>query len=232
MTTANEAAERNGERESLQEYTDSRGLALRVDADAGVLVGVKLLGLASRNGRQYREGALERAVPLYEAARVNVNHPKGIPPAPRDYQDRIGSIRGVEFRPGEGLFGNLHFNPRHALAEQLAWDAAHQPRNVGFSHNVEARVVRSAAGLVVEEIVRVVSVDLVADPATTEGLFEQADPGAEARVLVEEILPRLAELERRLEGFAAPRSRQQWSATDERVASPAEFARALKGRGR
>ena len=161
--------------EDLQEYADSRGVNLRVDRAAGVLAGVKLIGLTSRNGREYRESALEQAVPLYEEARVNVNHPKEGPLAPRDYQDRIGTIRGVEFRAGEGLFGNLYFNPRHALAEQLVWDAEHNPRNVGFSHNVQARVTRTEDGLVVEEITRVQSVDLVADPATTEGLFEQAD---------------------------------------------------------
>ena len=43
---------------------------------------------------------------------------------------------------GEGLFADFHFNPKHALAEQLLWDAEHAPENVGFSHNVEARTAR------------------------------------------------------------------------------------------
>ncbi|MBX3425814.1 MAG: hypothetical protein KF688_09050 [Pirellulales bacterium] len=158
----------------LQEFVDSRGLALRVDRDAGVLRGVKLIGLESRNGRRYRPQALERAAALYEGAKVNVNHPKDGPLAPRDYRDRLGVIREVEFRPDEGLFGTLQFNPKHALAEQLAWDAVHNPRNVGFSHNVLARVVRDGDAAIVDEITRVQSVDLVADPAATEGLFEQA----------------------------------------------------------
>ncbi|MAT73056.1 MAG: hypothetical protein CMJ58_26530 [Planctomycetaceae bacterium] len=159
--------------EIVQEFVDSRGVALRVDRDAGVLRGVKLIGLESRNGRRYRPDALAQAAALYEAAKVNVNHPKGGPLTPRDYQDRLGVIRNVEFRTAEGLFGDLHFNPKHALAEQLAWDAEHNPRNVGFSHNVLARLSREGDASVVEEITRVQSVDLVADPATTEGLFEQ-----------------------------------------------------------
>ncbi len=109
---------------------------------------------------------------LYEAAKVNVNHPKGHPSAPRDYQDRIGVIRSVEVRAGEGLFGDLHYNPKHVLAEQLAWDAEHAPENVGFSHNVRARTTRRGDAVIVEEILAVNSVDLVADPATTSGLFE------------------------------------------------------------
>ena len=103
--------------ETLLEFCDSRGVPVRVDRAAGVIRGVKILGLHSRNGREYLPEALSRAAALYEGAKVNVNHPKGGPIAPRDYQDRIGVVRGVEARPGEGLFGDLHFNPKHALAE-------------------------------------------------------------------------------------------------------------------
>ena len=158
--------------ETLQEYVDSRGLTVRVDAAAGVIRGVKILGLESRNGRTYLPEALTRAIPLYEGAKVNVNHPRGGPWDSRDYRDRLGVIRNVALRPGAGLFGDLRFNPKHALAEQLAWDAEHAPENVGFSHNVEARTARRGERLVVEAITRVQSVDLVADPATTRGLFE------------------------------------------------------------
>ena len=50
------------------------------------------------------------------------------------------------------------------------------PENVGFSHNVEAKTSRRADRVVVEAITRVQSVDLVADPATTRGLFESDLP--------------------------------------------------------
>lgn len=168
--------------EMLQELVDSRGVSVRVDPRQGVIRGVKILGLESRNGRSYRPEALSQAAPLYEGAKVNVNHPKGTPNAPRDYQDRIGVIRNVAVRP-EGLFGDFQFNPKHALAEQLVWDAEHAPENVGFSHNVEARTGRNGDRVVVEAILRVQSVDLVADPATTRGLFESVANPAEAAVL-------------------------------------------------
>ena len=161
--------------EMLQEFCDSRGVAIGVDRPSGVICGVKVLGFESRNGRTYLPEALAQAVQLYEDAKVNVNHPKGNPAGPRDYQDRIGAIRNVAVRPGEGLFADFHFNPKHALAEQLAWDAEHSPENVGFSHNVEARTARRGDRVVVEAITRVQSVDLVADPATTRGLFESAE---------------------------------------------------------
>ncbi len=112
-------------------------------------------------------------------ARVNVNHPKSHPLASRDYQDRLGLVRNIALRPGAGLFGDFHFNPKHALAEQLLWDAQHAPENVGFSHNVQGRTVRQGDQTVVEAILKVHSVDLVADPATTSGLFEAARPERE-----------------------------------------------------
>ncbi len=162
--------------ETLHEFVAARGETLRVDRQAGTIRGVKILGTVSRNHRTYPDDTLRRAAALYENTRVNVNHPKGSPLQPRDYQDRIGVIRNVVVREGVGLFADFHFNPKHTLAEQLLWDAEHAPENVGFSHNVQARTRRVDEQIVVEEITRVQSVDLVADPATTRGLFEsQAD---------------------------------------------------------
>ena len=194
--------------ETIQEFFDSRGVAMRVDRPSGVIRGVKILGLESRNGRVYTPQALTGSLSLYEGAKVNVNHPKGHPQAPRDYQDRIGVIRGVVFRENEGLFGDLHYNPAHALAEQLAWDAEHAQENVGFSHNVQARTSQQGQRLVVEAITRVQSVDLVADPATTRGLFEAeagtietAGPATEllADLTVEQLRRRRADLVQSIE---------------------------------
>jgi hypothetical protein len=160
--------------ETLQEFVDSRGVRMRLDRQNAVIRGVKILGVASRNGRSYLPEALAEAAALYEEAKVNVNHPKGNPLGARDYQDRIGVLRNVTARAEEGLFADFHFNPKHALAEQLIWDAEHTPENVGFSHNVQARTARRGDRVVVEAITKVQSVDLVADPATTRGLFESA----------------------------------------------------------
>ncbi|HVU87342.1 MAG TPA: hypothetical protein VHD36_08470 [Pirellulales bacterium] len=162
--------------EPLQEFISSRGVTLRVDREAGIIRGVKILGTESQNGRTYLPEALAAAASLYEGAKVNVNHPKSSPGSPRDYQDRIGAIHGVTVRTTEGLFADLHFNPAHALAGQLAWDAEHAPENVGFSHNVLAKTARRNGRVVVESITKVQSVDLVADPATTRGLFESTFP--------------------------------------------------------
>lgn len=161
--------------EPLIEYASSRGMSPRVDRRNGRIFGVKVLGLESRNGRTYRPEAIAAAAPLYENVKVNVNHPKTPPHEARDYQDRLGCLRNVR-ATADGLFGDLYFNPHHPLADQLAWDAEHAPENVGLSHNVQARTRRQGNQVVVESIECVTSVDLVADPATTLGLYESAAP--------------------------------------------------------
>ncbi len=191
--------------ETLCEFADSRGVAVRVDRPAGILRGVKILGLESRNGRTYLPEALAQAAALYEGAKVNVNHPKGGPHAPRDYQDRIGVIRNVAAR-ADGLFADFHYNPKHALAEQLLWDAEHAPENVGFSHHVEARTARAGDRVTVEAILRVQSVDLVADPATTRGLFEAEAASRDQGAEIERLRVRLAQAHRPPHPTPVPRT--------------------------
>lgn len=203
-----EAAPNEPTTELVQEYVDSGGQSLRTDPSGGVLRGVKLLGLRSRNGRRYAETALRQAIGLYEGSKVNVNHPARDPLAPRDHRDRLGVVRNARLKAGSGLFGDLHYNPKHPLAEQLAWDAEHAPQNVGLSHNVLARTRRDGGETVVEAITRVQSVDLVADPATTAGLFEaESAPAAVAPELpLQEENQRLREELRQLQ---EQQSRQQ-----------------------
>ncbi len=177
--------------EIYQEYSDSSP-SIGVAAEDGLLRGVKILGLTSRNGRRYPADVLQKAASLYEGAKVNVNHAQpDNPTCPRDYRDRIGSITNIVYRENTGLFADFHFNPNHPQAKQLLWDAEHAPSNVGFSHCVEAIVHKESEQIVVDDIVRVISVDLVADPATTSGLFEsqeneEAKNPDETRVFVPE----------------------------------------------
>lgn len=207
--------------EKLEEYCDWQARGARVDRETGVIRGVKILGFSSRNGREYLPEALAAAIPLYEGAKVHVNHPAGR--AARDYRDRIGSVRGVTLRPGEGLFADFHFNPKHALAEQLVWDAEHAPDRVGFSHNVEGRTSRRGETVVVEAITRVESVDLVADPATTRGLFEDAAGGRAWDALT------LDELERHRPDLLAEVTRQR-SEEVEKLRAEVEELRAAEAR--
>lgn len=140
-----------------------------IDREAGIVRGVKLLGMTSRNGRIYTASAVDSAAPLYEGAKVNFDHAK--PGDGRRYSERFGVVKNVRREP-DGLRGDIHFNPKNALAEQFVWDAEHATANAGMSHVVDARVTKRDGKSYVEQIKRVISVDVVADPATTNGLFE------------------------------------------------------------
>ncbi len=183
----------------LQEYADNRGVQLRVDRERGIIPGVKLLGAVSRKGRQYPKEVMARALPLYEGMRVNIDHVD--PGQRRSLRDRIGLVKNVTLKE-DGLYGDFHFNPKHALAEQVAWDAENAPQNLGFSHDTRGASRNQGGRMVVESIDQVLSVDLVANPATTTGLFEDdaesgepstqdSVPSTQNSVLSTQLLPAL-----------------------------------------
>lgn len=165
-----------GQEVQLLEYASSRGLSLRVDRERGLISGVKILGLESQNGRSYKPQALADAAKLYEGRPVNIDHVEG---RRRSYRDRIGRLANIQLRE-DGLYGDLLVNPKHPLTEQLLWDAENAPENVGLSHDAQGRTVTRGGRVIVESIQSVRSVDLVAEPATTKGLFESRDGGGTA----------------------------------------------------
>jgi len=103
---------------------------------------------------------------------VFVNH--SLDNSPRDYRDHIADVRNV-VASSEGLHGDLHLKQAHPLYEQILEDAESKRQSVGMSHAVMGHSTREGKTVIVEEITAVESVDLVANPATTNSLFEQAD---------------------------------------------------------
>ncbi len=158
--------------ENLQEFVNSRGVGVRVDREQGVIRGVKLLGLQSTNGRRYLPTALAAAAGLYEGAKVNVNHPKGHPLG----RTRLSRPTGIDPQRqrsrGRVLVRRSALQPQARAGRPIGLGRRTLAENVGFSHNVEARTGRQNGQTVVEAILKVQSVDLVADPATTRGLYE------------------------------------------------------------
>jgi len=149
--------------------------SLRIDPTSGVLRDVKVLGRRSRNGRCYTSTPLRAALPFYEGIRVNINHrPRGATDE-SPLGDRFGVLRRVRLL-ADGIFADLHYLTRHPLAEMIVEAARRMPEALGLSHNAEGRAVVRDGVEIIEEITRVVSVDLVSDPATTRGLFESIAP--------------------------------------------------------
>lgn len=141
-----------------------------IDREHGIIRGVRILGLKSRNGRTYLREAVVAAIPLYEGARVYLNHQdKG----ERRIQERWGKLENVrEADDGSGLIADLRYLKEHVCTAQIL-EAAETFRDIGLSHDSLGRSRPGANGeRVVYEIVEVKSVDLVEKPATTQHLWE------------------------------------------------------------
>jgi hypothetical protein len=145
-----------------------------VERPTGYVRNVALLGPESRNGYRYAASAMERAAPLYEGRPLFIDHPDQTP-TQRKLRDYAGQVVQPRLEANK-LRGDLRL-----LGPNAEWlfdliEAA--PRDVGLSHVVMGR--RSADGLLVEQIDRVVSVDIVAFPATTQSFKEQVADGCSA----------------------------------------------------
>ena len=142
----------------------------RVDREAGLIEGVRILGPDSKNGRKYSPRAMAEAARLYEGAPVNVDHP-ATERKDRPLAEAFGWIRNVR-QEHDGVYGDLHYLRSHPQAELVAEAAERNPNRIGLSHHAEGTVRMDGQRVIVETVERVHSVDLVQTPATNAGLFE------------------------------------------------------------
>lgn len=170
----------------LQESVSAKPSRVRVTRDdsgrlsALVLEGVKFLGTHSVNTNadgtknEYPTATRKAALPLYEGASVYLNHRAPGSKAERGYQEKLGRLREVRAEES-GSYGSLHVNPRHPLAEQIAWDAENAPDSLGLSHDANGTGRAQGRSRLIEAITKVNSVDLVSAGATTCSLFESRE---------------------------------------------------------
>jgi hypothetical protein len=151
--------------------------ACSLDRLDSVLRGVKVLGLESVNRRRYTPESAQAAVGMYEGRAVNIDHPDGDPGASRRLVDRFGKLENVQ-AGADGLRADLRYNPHHTMAATVEWFGENMPEMLGLSHNAVGQGHDEDGVFVVERIVSVRSVDLVADPASTHGLYESRRPGS------------------------------------------------------
>lgn len=147
--------------------------------EAGLVKGVKLLGLTSRNRRNYdTPGVRSGAKDLLEGALVYIDHPEPEKAdKPRSYRDKFGVVENVRYRSGHGHFGDIRFNPEHVCAKQFAWDVSNSPKSLGMSINARFKPGKTKGNVQdVESLEEVRSVDVVTKPATTRGIFEHETP--------------------------------------------------------
>lgn len=151
----------------------------RIDRDAGVIVGVKVLGLKSANNggkRRYLQEAADRAIPRYEGSKVFIDHilldnKQASNSKIRKTGERWGLLKNVA-PDGDGLSGDLHYLKSHPLTEQIL-EAIDRFGDAGLSHDVGGKVRKEGNEEIVYDIAEVYSVDFVQQPATNRNLFEE-----------------------------------------------------------
>ena len=142
--------------------------ANRIDRNAGVIRGVLLCGTRSKNGRRYDVKAFKPA--LYEGKGVYLNHEHDR--VDRDLAAKLGWIANVTIGKDGLPRGDMHVLKSHPAANQVFELAERNPTALGLSHVASAKTNWRGGEEVVESIASVLSVDLVAEPATVKGLFE------------------------------------------------------------
>jgi len=142
-------------------------------SSGNVVRNVKVLGVRSKNNREYPLEVMERALPMYDGVGVYLDHPSH--DRPRSVKDVFGKIVNPRMTR-DGIIGDLVYNADHEYAPAFQWFTNNQPESVGLSHEAIAKTKMDyKTGIeVVEQIVELDAVSLVANPATNpKGLFEQ-----------------------------------------------------------
>ena len=135
---------------------------------------VSLLGEVSKNGYTYAKRAMREAVSLYEGVQAFINHPnqEELKLNRRDVRNLAGKFVNARFDESstkvKGDFVGLP-NENGKLFVDIA---ENMPKIAGTSQNASGRFAVVNGRKVVESITKVYSVDLVANPATNNGVFE------------------------------------------------------------
>jgi len=168
----------------LREYTSAAGTGCRILREASTVSGLKILGTSSANGRDYPLKTLRESVRLYEGVPVYFDHLEC--GQQRRYGDRFGNMTNVR-ATNDGLYGDLVYNPKHPLAEQVLHDIEAGTKDVGCSPDHYGRGPTQNGRRIVEAITSVKSVDIVANPATNKSFSESTRQGTDAMELAEQL---------------------------------------------
>jgi hypothetical protein len=140
----------------------------RVDREAGVIYGALVCGTTSANRRSYPWGKGLTCDPAkYEGRVVNADHGQTA-----TIDRRLGWLANVTVSADGRPRADLHVLKSHPMADRVFEAAERNPSLFGLSHVAVCRTRMESGVEVIESIESVESVDLVADPATTRGLYE------------------------------------------------------------
>ena len=159
-------------RTKTRRYTERSVVDGQVDSTSGIIRGVKIIGNKSVNGRRYPPKVLRQATHKYEGSKVYLNHPDAKDGMfDRPFGDWVGVVRNVRSK-SDGLYGDIHLRQKGEHFESILEAAESFSECFGLSHVADCKSKFRDGVEEISEIIEIFSVDLVTDPATTEGLFE------------------------------------------------------------
>jgi hypothetical protein len=155
----------------------------KVDRAKGVIHGVLVCGTTSANRRSYPWGKGLTCDPAkYEGRPVNADHGQTA-----TISRRLGWLENVTVSPDGRPRADLHILQSHPSAAAIFEAAERNPSLFGLSHVAVCRTRMEQGTEVIESIESVESVDLVADPATTSGIFESKTMPTTLRTFLESV---------------------------------------------
>lgn len=153
------------------EYATSK--PRNIDKENGIIYSVRICGKFSRNNRYYSEQVLRQAIPLYEGVKVFIDHSPG---GDRSVLDVVGVLRRIRFED-DALHGDLHLRRNGRHFEEVLELAEGFSGMVGLSHVADGDCRMRGGREEVLSITEVFSVDLVTNPATNAGMYENTGGG-------------------------------------------------------
>lgn len=161
----------------------------RVDRKNGVIYNALLLGTKARNKRRYtreaREDALQRGI--YEGLQLYIGPHKKGRFAKRSPSNHAGELRNVRLLDNNEIRCDIHVN-RVTHGGKLAMEIAERfPNRFGLSHHAWVDGYEEKGEKIVTCIAEVEVADLVKDPGTTDGVFEDTNMAKEDEEVVEDI---------------------------------------------
>ena len=159
--------------QNLMVTTSGSFLEAKFDAENVRINNVVLLGRDEGNNRIYTEDCRAKAVALYEGVQAFVDHP-----TTEEFKVGYRSVRNLagEFRNSRldesGRVRADFFGLPNENGKLFLTIAESGITKAGMSHNANGKWRQEGNKQIVEQLTGVFSVDLVANPATTKGMFE------------------------------------------------------------
>lgn len=200
--------------DNTEHFEQSPAAVDKIDRAAGVLRGVRVMGIRSAHGYDYSLDAQRAAVGRYEQMPVGLDH--DYDGGPLRVEAAWGTLSNARV-DDRGTIADLTYLRSHARTEQVLEDVE---RSVGlFSLSaVTTRVIENPKGTV--KSFAPVRVDLVVRGATTKRLFEQSKKDDERLAALEQ---RLAASEAKLAASEARQAKyEQYIAPQAGVAATIE----------